>query len=485
MSPFVTTTWSAMVAARVGTTGAAVVNTDGSSLTLDELLARGSAAAGWLDALGAVPGRPVPALVPASSSAFALLFAGAGSGRPLAPLSPRFTIAELTVCVRGLEPTVILTSPEARRVAEEVGARTNLPVAVVPSEFASSGRTLDMDPSGDATVAVVHTSGTTGAPKPVYQRQAPMAKRVHQSAEPIQLGPGSRYASASAFHHQAGVGVLLVAMGAGATLVPLPNFSPATWRELEPLAITHATVVPALIEAALTADVLGLPTLEWIQYGSSPLHPDTTRRLLEDFPNIGLVQQLGQTEGSPITTLYHEDHVEALAHAPHRLRSVGRPVKESELRIEGPDDLGDGEPAIGEICSRADHYFAPDPDGWLRTGDLGYQDDDGFVYLVARKQDVINRGGDKVYPAEVELVIASHPGVREVAVAGVRDRRLGSAPHAWIVPVDAHNPPSPDELFAFTREQLAGYKVPRDWHMTDELPRNSSGKVLRRALAVD
>ena len=95
---------------------------------------------------------------------------------------------------------------------------------------------------------------------------------------------------------------------------------------------------------------------------------------------------------------------------------------------------------------------------------------------------MINRGGDKVYPAEVELVIASHPGVREVAVAGVPDRRLGSTPHAWIVPVDADDPPSPDELFAHTREQLAGYKVPRDWHLIDELPRNPSGKVLRRVL---
>ena len=118
----------------------------------------------------------------------------------------------------------------------------------------------------------------------------------------------------------------------------------------------------------------------------------------------------------------------------------------------------------------------------MRTGDLGYQDRDGFVYLVGRKQDVINRGGDKVYPAEVERVIASHPGVAEVAVAGVPDRRLGSTPHAWIVPVDAATPPTPDELFAHTREQLAGYKVPRVWHFTDTLPRNPSGKVLRRVL---
>ena len=246
--------------------------------------------------------------------------------------------------------------------------------------------------------------------------------------------------------------------------------------------MTHATLVPPLIEAALAAGVLGLPTLECIQYGASPLHPDTARRVLEEFPQIRFVQNFGQTEGSPITTMDHDEHVEALAHAPHRLRSVGRPTQGTELRIEGATDPGNGEPAIGEICSRADHYFAPDPDGWLRTGDLGHQDADGFVYLVARKGDVINRGGEKVYPGEVELVIASHPRVREAAVAGAPDRRLGSTPHAWIVPVDPRNPPSPDELFAYTRERLAGFKVPHTWHVIDEIPRNPSGKVLRRLL---
>ena len=214
-----------------------------------------------------------------------------------------------------------------------------------------------------------------------------------------------------------------------------------------------------------------------IQYGSSPLHPDTARRLRADFPGLRLVQQLGQTEGSPITTLDHQDHLDAVAGALHRLRSVGRPVPRSELRIEDPDADG-----IGEICSRAAHYFAPDPDGWLRTGDLGRQDADGFVYLVGRRNDAINRGGETVYPVEVEQVIAAHPQVLEVAVAGRPDRRLGQVPHAFVVPVQPQSPPTPDELMAFARQRLAGYKVPRDWHVVESLPRNPSGKILRRRL---
>jgi acyl-CoA synthetase (AMP-forming)/AMP-acid ligase II len=337
---------------------------------------------------------------------------------------------------------------------------------------------LDIDSSPDVTVAVVHTSGTTGLPKAVYQHQGPLALRVPQSGDPIELGEGSVYATASAFHHQAGAGMFLVALGTGATLVPVPHFSVESWAALGDLGPTHATVVPALLETLLAAGVLQLPSLRWLQYGSSPLHPETARRLLADFPDLRLVQQLGQTEGSPITTLYHQDHLDAVAGPLHRLKSVGRPVPQSELRIEGPDPDG-----IGEICSRAAHYFAPDPDGWLRTGDLGRQDDDGFIYLAGRRNDAINRGGETVYPVEVEQVISAHPEVLEVAVAGRADRRLGQVPHAFVVPVHPDSPPPPAELMAFARERLAGYKVPRDWHVVQSLPRNPSGKVLRRRLA--
>jgi acyl-CoA synthetase (AMP-forming)/AMP-acid ligase II len=468
-----------MLAARADAPEPAMVEPDGTAWTTGELLGRASGAADWLERRGVPVGEPLVAFVAATPASGALLLAGATTNRPLAPLSPRFTVDELTACVARLGGTgPLLSTPEAEAVVEQVAARTGRPVLLVPPEFERGRRDLPLDQGPDDVVAVVHTSGTTAVPKPVFQHQGPMAPRVGQSADPIRLGPGDRYATASAFHHQAGVGLWLVAMGAGCTLLPFPSFSPDSWRRLEALRPTHATIVPALLETLLEADVLALPTLRWIQYGSSPLHPDTAARLLADFPELRLTQQLGQTEGSPITTLTHEDHIEAVATHPHRLRSVGRPVPRSELRIEEPDDEG-----VGEICSRADHYFAPDPDGWLRTGDLGWVDPDGFVYLSGRKQDVINRGGDKIHPVEVERVITSHAGVREVAVAGVADRRLGHVPHAFVVPTDPAAPPDFADVQAFARDQLAGYKVPRDWHLVPELPRNPSGKVLRRLLA--
>jgi acyl-CoA synthetase (AMP-forming)/AMP-acid ligase II len=456
----------------------AVTFDDGSAWTYDELLARAGGAAAWLDAGRAEPGVPVPAFVPAGPAAFALLLAGAMSNRPLAPFSPRFTVRELAACLDHLPAGPIVTDVASRAVVGTVAERTRRPLLVLPEEFSVKDRPIHFDTSTDATIAVVHTSGTTGLPKPVYQKQGPLGLRVPQSADPIKLGEGSVYATASAFHHQAGVGLVLVALGAGATLVPVPHFSVESWKALGDLGPTHATVVPALLETLLAAGVLQLPTLRWLQYGSSPLHPDTARRLLTDFSGLRLVQQLGQTEGSPITTLHHQDHLDAVAGPLHRLKSVGRPVPHSELRIESPDPDG-----IGEICSRAAHYFAPDPDGWLRTGDLGRQDEDGFVYLAGRRNDAINRGGETVYPVEVEQVIAAHPGVLEVAVAGRPDRRLGQVPHAFVVPVHPESPPAAAELMAFSRQRLAGYKVPRDWHVVESLPRNPSGKVLRRRLA--
>jgi acyl-CoA synthetase (AMP-forming)/AMP-acid ligase II len=477
VDPRTSTSWLEQVASHARSGNRALLLDDGSAWTYDELLARAAGAATWLDRIGAQQGIPLPVFVATGPEAVALLLAGAMTGRPIAPLSPRFTVEELAACISQLPRGPILSVAEHSSALKAVADRTNRSLAVIPPEFDASRRTLDLDTSPSAVMAVVHTSGTTGLPKAVYQRQYPLSLRVWQSADPIELTEGSVYATASAFHHQAGVGLVLVALGAGATLVSLQKFSVQAWKGLEPLAPTHATVVPALIETLLSANSLYLPSLEWIQYGSSPIHPDTARRLLVDYPQLRLVQQMGQTEGSPLTTLDHQDHVDALASAPHRLQSIGRPVPRSELRIENPDEDG-----IGEICSRAEHYFAPDPDGWLRTGDMGRQDDEGFIYVVGRRNDAINRGGETVYPVEVERVVQSHPGVREVAVAGRPDRRLGLVPHAFVVPMDPTNPPGAEDLMGFARERLARFKVPYDWHFVEELPRNPSGKVLRRLL---
>jgi acyl-CoA synthetase (AMP-forming)/AMP-acid ligase II len=202
--------------------------------------------------------------------------------------------------------------------------------------------------------------------------------------------------------------------------------------------------------------------------------------MLEALPGVEVWQFFGQTEGSPICALSPDDHRQALARRPELLRSVGRAAPEVELRLEAVSTDG-----IGEICARGPHLFLTGDDGWLRTGDLGRIDEEGYVFLVGRKGDTINRGGENVRPLEVETVLRSHPAVLDIAVIGVPDRRLGEEVAAFVVPCDVAAPPDPDELRAFARASLAGFKVPQHWTFVADLPRNSQGKVLRRVLRAE
>jgi acyl-CoA synthetase (AMP-forming)/AMP-acid ligase II len=157
------------------------------------------------------------------------------------------------------------------------------------------------------------------------------------------------------------------------------------------------------------------------------------------------------------------------------LESVGRPAPGVELVIHEPDDEG-----VGEVWARAPHSFLVDEQGWQHTGDLG-RIVDGYLYLVGRRGDKIIRGGENVYPLEVEQVLALHPAVRDVIVVGVPDQRLGETIKAFVVP--SGPAPDPEVLRAFARERLAGFKVPVAWEFLDEMPRNANGKILRRQLA--
>jgi acyl-CoA synthetase (AMP-forming)/AMP-acid ligase II len=232
-----------------------------------------------------------------------------------------------------------------------------------------------------------------------------------------------------------------------------------------------------MIEMLLEAGVLGLPTLRMLQYGASPVHPETLDRLTSMLPDVRLVQVYGTTEGSPLTCLTAEDHRLAAAGRTELLSSTGRPAPQTDVIVFEPDPQG-----IGEVWCRAPHVHRPAEDGWLHTGDLGRIDDEGYLFLVGRKGDRIIRGGENVDPVEVEQVLVQHPGVQEAAVVGAPDARLGELVTAFILPSDPLAPPDPDELRSFARRSLAGFKVPERWVSVPELPKNETGKVLRRAL---
>jgi acyl-CoA synthetase (AMP-forming)/AMP-acid ligase II len=196
--------------------------------------------------------------------------------------------------------------------------------------------------------------------------------------------------------------------------------------------------------------------------------------VLQVLPGVRLINLFGQTEGSPITCLTPEDHRRAAAGAPELLETVGRAVPGLTLTIDAPDATG-----VGEVVAEAAHLSVPGP---LRTGDLGRLDAEGYLRLVGRRHDMVVRGGENVYPLEVEHRLVEHPGVADAGVVGVPDPRLGETLAAFVVAADPLRPPTADTLRRFTRDRLAGFKVPAYWYQIDALPMNSAGKLARPAL---
>jgi len=236
-----------------------------------------------------------------------------------------------------------------------------------------------------------------------------------------------------------------------------------------------------------------LSSLNTIAYGASPISEEVLRGCLDVF-RCRFMQLYGLTETTgAITALLPDEHEPGGAH-PERLRSCGRPYHHVELRIVNPETGEDrAHHEVGEIWIRSPqnmlgYWNKPDEtaktvdaDGWLRTGDAGYLDEDGFVFLHDRIKDMIVSGGENIYPAEVENVLMSHPDVADVAVIGVPDERWGETVKAVVVPVGGAAIDA-DTLISWCRERLAHFKCPRSVDVTDALPRNPSGKILKREL---
>jgi acyl-CoA synthetase (AMP-forming)/AMP-acid ligase II len=433
-------------------------------------------AADLLRAEVAAPGEPVSALLTTRPAAVAVLVAGAVTGRPLAPLAPRTTDPELLACLSRLPGDVLLTEPGHAELAARLAPQVHKRVVVLDDDLSGTGAPVpDTRPAPDGVAFIMHTSGTAGLPKRVDVREFALGRRADVNGYLLGLRPGDRVVSTSLFHHVGGLGNIAVALGNGCAPVVFPAFSVDAWRALESVRPTQCVTIPTVLEMLLAADALSSASLRVLAYGASPIHPETMRRIQDVMPHVDFVNLFGQTEGSPVTTLSPADHRLAATARPELLGSVGRAAPGTELRIDSPDQDG-----VGEIWARCPHSFVVDAEGWQRTGDLGRIDADGYVHLVGRRGDKIIRGGENVYPLEVERVLLTHPGIADAVVVGVPDQRLGETIKAFLVP--AGEAPAPHELRAYARARLAGFKVPVAWEFLDDLPRNPNGKVLRREL---
>jgi long-chain acyl-CoA synthetase len=292
--------------------------------------------------------------------------------------------------------------------------------------------------------------------------------------------------------HTGGVIGTLATVWAGGTHVIMPRFDPDLALDLiEREAVTHTLLVPTMLAAAAHAQLArprDVSSLRYLSHGASPISVETLRLTRQAFPDAELLHVYGTTEATPITTLL--PHEERILDTP-RVHSCGQPAVGVEVRVVDSDGAGLPPGAVGELTVRSPSVMAGYwqkqeqtaevmRGEWYVTGDLGYADENSFIYLVDRAKDMIVSGGENIYSTEVENALSSHPAVEEVAVFGVPDPRWGESVYAVVV---CRTDATPDELIEHCRTRIARFKVPRHIELrTDSLPKSAAGKILKRDL---
>jgi len=441
-------------------------------------------AAGFVEKLGLQRGDRVGILDKNSAAYFELFFALDKAGLVAAPINWRLTPNEVAGIIADAEPKLIVAGPEFKAAAA-LGVRT-----MTFDELPRGGGDPHRDADG-AVCAQFCTSGTTGLPKGAMLTGWNLLNVGSCGAlENNEMREGGRSLVCLPLFHIGGTIWAIWAMQTGSTVVivrePVPEVLLKTMVEQR---IESALLVPTLMLLMTElpqARIADFSALKLISYGTAPISPDLLRRSIETF-KCRFLQVYGLTETTgPFTALRHEEHVG------ERLLSCGRPMLGGRVRIV--DRAGKDLPPyqVGEILYRGENlmagYWAREEatkqairDGWFHTGDAGYVDDEGFIFLKDRIKDVVISGGENIYPAEVEAVLMGHPEVLECAVIGVPDPKWGETVKAVVVRRQGTKL-SEDSLIAWSRDKLAGFKRPHSVDFIDALPRNASGKLLKRAL---
>lgn len=484
-------------------------------MTFAELDAGSNRAANGLTALGVKAGDRIAYLGKNIHLYFEVLLGALKIGAVMTPINWRLAVPEVVYVLNDCQASVLFAGEGFAPLVQQ--ARSELPrLATIIGIDAADGaadwtdyRTWRDgfpadDPHGEGgaegDAIQLYTSGTTGHPKgAVLTNRSLLSSRPSAVAvedmRPWQVPiPGEVTLLAMPCFHISGTGTGLGTMFAGTGAIVLPEYDPTKALEMiERYPISKIFMVPAAIQIMLNhprvAEV-DFSRLKFITYGASPIPLDLMRAAMDRF-GCGFVQMYGMTETSgTIVTLDPEDHV---PEGSPKMRSVGTPLPGVEIKII--DSEGNTVPprVVGEIATRSTknmkgYWNKPDAttstidaEGWLRTGDAGYLDEEGYLYIHDRVKDMIISGGENVYPAEVENAIYSHPKVADVAVVGVPDPKWGEAVKACVV-VKPGETLTEAEVIAHTRQHVAGYKCPKSVDFIPALPRNASGKVLRREL---
>ena len=469
----------------------------GRRLSFAELAAEADRMACRLAVLGLGPGDRLATLLPNGLEAAVVPHSVSRLGLVLVPLNVRLAPGELAWQLADCGARWLLAAPatlELARLAVErvAGCRLIATEPLAPSvpalaELPEAGVPLRREIELDQVHTIVYTSGTTGQPKGALLTYGNHWWSAVGSAMNLGALPGDCWLACLPLFHVGGLSILFRSVISGFAALVHERFDPeAVNRAIDADGVTLLSVVSTMLRRMLEArgERPYPATLRCVLLGGGP----APRPLLEACAQLGLpvAQTYGLTEtASQVATLAPED-------ALRKLGSAGKPLYPNQVRIvteEGkeaqPGEVGEilvrGPVVTPGYLNRPEATAAALRDGWLRTGDLGYLDAEGYLYVVDRREDLIVSGGENVYPAEVEAALLAHPAVAEAVVVGVPDPEWGQRVVAAVRPADGAIV-SAGELRAWCRERLAGYKVPQEIRIVVELPRNATGKLLRRAV---
>ena len=444
-------------------------------------------------------------------------YAAAQLGAIFVPLNFRGKIDELAYMIGNAEARIVLAGkryldmvramlPNLSTVKQCVSIDSKEADMLSYDEMvASSSADEVFSDIGDEDITILmYTAGTTGQPKGVPLRHDGFVSYILDNVDPASPDIEERNLLTVPLYHVAGIQGMLAAIYGGRTLVLMRQFEVKEWLEnAQQERVTRAMLVPTMLKTVIDYPDFGkydLGSLQVITYGAASMPLEVINKAMKVMPWVRFINAFGQTEtASTITTLGPEDHIidgteeEKEKKLKRLAQSIGRPLSDVEVKIV--DGEGEELPRfeVGEIVARGHRIMtgywrdeektaqAFTTDGWLITGDRGWVDDEGYIFLAGRGDDMIIRGGENISPEEVEDVLHSYPKVEEAAVIGVPDSEWGQQPRAIVV-LKKGEVASAEEIMEHCRSRLAGFKRPRSVVFIDSLPRNSIGKVLRKTL---
>ena len=466
--------------------------------------------AGTLQRLGMARGDRVGMLAFNSDCYLEFYYGTWWGGGAVNPVNFRWSPAEVAYSLDDCETKILLVDdqfkasvPELRRLSKVLQTIIYTGDGDTPEGMLNYAQLIteaapipDAGCAGDDLAGVLYTGGTTGFPKGVMLSHDNLASNALAAlAHDITHESGRALLIAPMFHIAAGVMMNAHAM-AGGTFVIAPAFTPmATLEVIQQHRVTHAVLVPTMIQLAVDhpdAARFDLSSLEALAYGGSVISEAVLQRAMQRFPNAGFHQIYGMTELGPCATILSASDHRPQGDAPARLRSAGRACLITDVKVLDHDgqDVPIGE--VGEVVVRGPgvmlgYWNKPDQtnaalrDGWMRTGDGGRMDADGYLFIVDRMKDMMVSGGENVYSAEVENAMARHPAVAACAVIGIPSDKWGEAVHAVVV-LKANAIATPAELTEHCKQIIAGYKCPQSVEFRDSLPVTGAGKVLKTEL---